>query len=248
MTPATTSPNDQPDDQFREQFTEQGWALTDPVFSPAECDQIVADDGDRTYPALTPALRIWATDRRWAGPVATFLGPDARLFREQVVSKYPHSAGTVPWHQDSGYAPLRPPAFLTCFVALDEMAEANGCLWVLPGSHRGGPRDHVPAGPVLQVDAEIGADAHPVPMAQGSVLAFSSLTFHYSGANHSDRWRRAWIVQFCGTDTVDQRTGQPFTDHPIVAKHGTWITARSDLPSPTERSERSEEQRRCGYS
>ena len=236
MTPATTSPNDQPDDQFRGQFTEQGWALTDPVFSPAECDQIVADDADRTYPATTPALRTWATDPRWADLVIGLVGPGVRLRREQLVAKHPHSASTVPWHQDAAYAPLQPVGFLTCFVALDAMTEANGCLWVLPGSHHGGPRDHVPAGAILRVDAEIGADAHPVPMTQGSVLAFSSLTFHHSGPNHSDHWRRAWIVQFGGSDTADHRPDQLVTGGAAaaVAERSIRIAPRSDLLSPVE--------------
>ena len=50
-------PDHQITDQFHDRFDYQGWVLLDPVFSPAECDQIVAHDADRSYPATTPALR-----------------------------------------------------------------------------------------------------------------------------------------------------------------------------------------------
>ena len=125
--------------------------------------------------------------------------PDVRLRRQQLVAEHPHSASTVPWHQDAAHAPLQPAEF-------------------------------------LRVDAEIGADAHPVPMTQGSVLAFSSLTFHHHGPNHSDHWRRAWIVQFGGSDTADHRPDQPVTGGAAVAvaERSIWIAPRSDLPSPVE--------------
>jgi phytanoyl-CoA hydroxylase len=215
-----------------DQFRDEGWAVFDELFTSADCDEIVAAAERRTYPRMTPELLAWATDPRWALPVLGLLGPDVRFFREQLVTKYPHSSGTVPWHQDHGYAPMRPATFLTCFLALEDITEDNGCLWVVAGSHRGGPLDHVPAGAILRVDAEVGDEARPVPLAKGSLLTFSSLTFHHSGPNLTDSYRQAWIVQFCVADAVDGRTDQAYSGCPVVAEHGAWRPSRIARTSP----------------
>jgi ectoine hydroxylase-related dioxygenase (phytanoyl-CoA dioxygenase family) len=42
----------------------------------------------------------------------------------------------VPMHQDGAYWPIRPLATCTVWVALDHVTEENGCMRVVPGSHR----------------------------------------------------------------------------------------------------------------
>ena len=42
----------------------------------------------------------------------------------------------TPWHQDGHYWPIRPLATCTVWVALEPSTRANGCLRVIPGSHR----------------------------------------------------------------------------------------------------------------
>ena len=150
-----------------------------------------------------------------------------RLVREQLVSKQPSSGGIVPWHQDDGYLPMRPSGYLTCIVALDAMTEDNGCLWVLPGSHRRGSIGHAPAGQILRVDLDVDDPGVAVPLDRGSVLAFSSLTFHRSGPNLTENPRRAWLLQFCVADAVDGRSGAPFVDGPVVAAGGSWVAGRA---------------------
>jgi len=207
-------------------FHEDGWAHHERVFDPDACDAIVRDSARRTYPRINRELLGWATDRRWAGLVLDALAPDVRVLREQPVTKPARTAGTVPWHQDHDYLPMGPVPFLTCFLALDAVTVDRGCLWVEPGSHRHGPLPHVAAGQIRRLDTDLGARGDggvAVPLAQGDVLAFSSLTFHRSGPNLSAHDRPAWIVQFCVADAVDERTGEPFTAGPLVASGGSWL-------------------------
>jgi ectoine hydroxylase-related dioxygenase (phytanoyl-CoA dioxygenase family) len=204
-----------------------GWVVLDGIFTATECDGILAASARRTWPAVTAELMTFATDARWADLVVGVLGPDVRFLREQLVSKQPRSGGTVPWHQDIGYLPMRPSHYLTCIVALEAMTEDNGCLCVLPGSHRRGPVDHMTAGQILRVDADVDDPGVAVTLAQGSVLAFSSLTFHRSGPNRTEGSRPAWLVQFCVADAVDERRGVPFVEGPVVAAGGTWTASRA---------------------
>ena len=42
----------------------------------------------------------------------------------------------VPWHQDGQYWPIRPLATCTAWIALDDSTPENGCLKIIPGSHK----------------------------------------------------------------------------------------------------------------
>jgi ectoine hydroxylase-related dioxygenase (phytanoyl-CoA dioxygenase family) len=135
-----------------------------------------------------------------AGPVFRDLGhdlvgPDVRLYWEQSVYKKPETEKEFPWHQDNGYTFVEPQQYLTCWVALSDVDEENGCPWVVPGVHRRGTLRHemTPLGWQCAVDA---ARAVAVPARAGSVIVFSSLTPHRTGANRTQSVRKAYIVQF----------------------------------------------------
>ena len=46
------------------------------------------------------------------------------------------------YHQDSPYFKIEPMALVSSWVAMDDVTLENGCLWVVPGSHKGGALDH----------------------------------------------------------------------------------------------------------
>ena len=69
---------------------------------------------------------------------ADLIGPDVRLYWDQAVYKKPGTESPFPWHQDNGYAFVEPQQYLTCWVALTDATEDNGCPWVVPGLHRRG--------------------------------------------------------------------------------------------------------------
>jgi hypothetical protein len=224
------------------QFEEVGWFLAPDVFSAAECDEIVGhleaapfelplgkpSDGQLSYrPMLhlaSHALRSVATDPRWAGIVLPVVGPSARLYWEQGVAKPPRARTELPWHQDNGYTPLEPEEYLTCWLALDDADESNGCLCVLPGSHRSGTMRHHGGG---DSPFRVGYDGDErgvvVPVSKGGVLAFSSLLLHRSGPNTTDRARRAWIIQFCPSQARSALSGNLLDDRLLVADDGVWL-------------------------
>jgi hypothetical protein len=108
------------------------------------------------------------------------------------------------FHQDSGVLTTTPDSLVLAFVALDDMDEENGCLQVIPGSHRCGLHEQLRLDerawtPVERdVDEEAtkpdAAGAISLPMERGSVVLLHGRTWHGSGANRSERKRRALLV------------------------------------------------------
>ncbi len=68
--------------------------------------------------------------------VAELIGDDVILWGAHVFCKPAGEGYETPWHQDGHYWPIRPLATCTAWVALEPSTRANGCLRVVPGSHR----------------------------------------------------------------------------------------------------------------
>jgi len=123
------------------------------------------------------------------------IGPDVRLYWDQAVYKKPGTEKPFPWHQDNGYAFVEPQQYLTCWIALTDATEENGCPRVVPGLHRRGTLAHRPS-ELGHVCLPEDTEGEPVPARAGDVVVFSSLTPHCTGANRTRDVRKAWIVQY----------------------------------------------------
>jgi phytanoyl-CoA hydroxylase len=85
--------------------------------------------------------RYWidlVSDDRLLDLAQLFIGADIALFASHYITKPPRSGRPVLWHQDAGYWPLDPMRVVTLWLAIDHSTRANGCLRVVPGSHRDG--------------------------------------------------------------------------------------------------------------
>lgn len=77
-----------------------------------------------------------AMDRDIVELVSGVIGDDVILWGCHVFCKPPAEGYETPWHQDGHYWPIRPLANCTAWVALEESTAENGCLRVIPRSHR----------------------------------------------------------------------------------------------------------------
>jgi ectoine hydroxylase-related dioxygenase (phytanoyl-CoA dioxygenase family) len=159
-----------------------------------------------------PALQEFTRSALLTGVCADLVGPDVRLYWDQAVYKKPGTESPFPWHQDNGYAFVEPQQYLTCWVALTDATEENGCPWVVPGLHRRGTLAHEYSD-IGYVCLRDPADAVAVPARAGSIVVFSSLTPHSTGANRTGDVRKAYIVQFApdGAAVVRPEPGGPTT-------------------------------------
>ena len=130
--------------------------------------------------------------------VAEILGTDLVCFQSQFIFKNPGVVGQ-PWHQDSLYFDFTLQPQVGVWLALSKATLENGCLWVLPGSHREPIHKHVPdrrpeanRGYLEIVDHEFDGRI-PVTMEPGDVLFFHSFLMHMSTDNVTDYRRSAMV-------------------------------------------------------
>ncbi|MDH3705278.1 MAG: phytanoyl-CoA dioxygenase family protein [Acidimicrobiia bacterium] len=147
------------------------------------------------------------------GIVGDLVGPDARLYWDQLVYKKPDKPREFPWHQDNGYTYVEPQQYLTCWVPLIDATIANGCPWVVPGAHRHGTLHHEWNEPLGFECIDEPVDAVAVEVAAGGVAVFSSLTPHKTGPNTTDSVRKTYILQYAPDGSVvcsgDPAAGPP---------------------------------------
>ena len=130
------------------------------------------------------------------------LGDTAYLFHEQYVVKAADSDSRFAWHQDSGYIGHYHRAYLSCWCALDDMTLDNGTVYILPYSRDGRATsddilDHsVEARSNDKVGYHGDDPGIPAIVPAGSIVVFSSRTFHRSGANMTDAYRRSYLAQY----------------------------------------------------
>jgi phytanoyl-CoA hydroxylase len=129
------------------------------------------------------------------------VAPDLCLTHQQFVTKLADEGeqrSDIPLHQDNGYGQLDPMTDITVWIPLVDTHRGNGCLLIVTGSHREGLLEHGPAGinPVL-IEAATEHRAEPVEARAGEAIAFSGLTLHGSGPNHSGSVRPAFYVRYC---------------------------------------------------
>lgn len=141
-----------------------------------------------------------------------------RLFHDHALIKRPGDSIPSPWHQDFPYWPMHQPGALSCWMALDDVNEANGCLQFIPRSHHWGklpPVDLVSPQALREVVPDPQTkDFTPVamPMPAGSCTFHDGLTFHYAGPNTSDKPRRAIATIYHPDGTLYTGVGHPVTD------------------------------------
>ena len=147
--------------------------------------------------ARSPAIRALATNDLFTDLCFDLVGPDVNMYWDQAVYKKPEKPRRFPWHQDNGYTFIEPQQYLTCWLALTDATEHNGCPWIAPGAHRAGTLAHAYVDPLgFECFAEPPTPAVPAPVRAGSALVFSSLTPHMTGPNLSDEVRKAYILQY----------------------------------------------------
>lgn len=139
--------------------------------------------------------------------VADLIGPDLKFHHCKINVKLPGTHTKVDYHQDFSYTPHSNDDIVTALLMLDDVTEANGCLMVVPGSHREGQKslwqDGRFTGKVdTATEQEALARAKPVTGTAGSACLMHTALLHGSAANHSDARRTLYICVYTAADAV----------------------------------------------
>ncbi len=155
---------------------------------------------------ISEAYRAVLFDGPLVDLVVQLIGPDVKFHHCKLNIKLPGMATRVDWHQDQAYDPHSNDDVVVALLMLDDMSEANGCLMVVPGSHRQqyshyqGERFVGATGP--EHDADFARRAVPVTGQAGDVCLMHTWCLHASGQNRSAAPRRLLICDYTAADAV----------------------------------------------
>jgi hypothetical protein len=164
-------------------------------------------------------FRAVARDARLLDALEGLIGPEIGFLSDKVVFKDRAVEYESPWHQDWAY--WGGSHKISVWVALDEATPENGCLRILPGSHRAAvAHDKVQGVPGFgnRLDpGERGLDmarAVTLPARPGTAIFFHDLTLHASLPNRSGKKRRALIITYRDLSQPDRE----YPDLPAAAR------------------------------
>lgn len=163
------------------------------------------------------------------------LGETAYLFNEQYVVKAAEVGTKFAWHQDSGYIGHYHRPYLSCWCALDDMTVENGTVYVLPYQRAGMQPDDlfdhtIEAGSNDKIGYHGDDPGIPAIVPAGSIVVFSSRTFHRSGPNTTDRMRRSYLAQY-SAEPILKKDGSGLWGQAVsllvdgVHQQPEWLTA-----------------------
>lgn len=167
------------------------------------------------------------------------LGPDVVLWGSQLFAKRAGDGLAIPWHQDGQYWPLKPLATCSVWIAVDPSTVENGCLRVIPGSHRDGLKRHV----VVDTDGKalhqaMASDSYDTGAATdillepGQVSLHDVFLIHGSNPNRSGMRRAGMVYRYMPATTHFDRSApdQEQTDGHVVkwSERPMYLVAGTD--------------------
>lgn len=122
------------------------------------------------------------------------IGPNIQLHHMKMLVKPPENGAAFPMHQDFPYFPHEKHTMLAASIHLDDTDLENGCLHIIPESHKSGELKHFGRHYLDQKEYPLSMGV-ACPAQAGDVLFFNYLTIHGSGINRSNRTRRNVLIQ-----------------------------------------------------
>ncbi|MEO0421381.1 MAG: phytanoyl-CoA dioxygenase family protein [Pseudomonadota bacterium] len=161
----------------------------------------------RDWHLIYPEVHALCTHPAMVAVMEALLGPDLLLWRSQFMRKEA-GAPALAWHQDGSFPggkmipALNPVKTVSAWLAIDSAQVDNGCVWVVPGSHKGEleyERREASKGQGLfhrgfEVQYAIPEEqAVPMVLEPGQFMVFDCQTLHGSSHNPSP-WRRLGLA------------------------------------------------------
>jgi len=152
---------------------------------------------------LVPWLWDMVHDPRIVDRVQDLLGPDLLCWGTSFISKYGADARYVAWHQDATYWGLTSPEAVTAWIAFTPSTRENGCVRVVPGTHRlavahtdGNDPDNLLGRGEKMVDDVDDNAAVDVVLAPGEMSLHHALIVHGSEPNTSGLRRTGFAIRY----------------------------------------------------
>ena len=246
-------------DNLRE-FDEQGYLVIGPVLTSRglahmrkQCMAAWYAEKDEFNPAgnwldnaLLPDIHHHAAVVRqyyFSGPLVDIatqvIGPNIKAATSQLTFKMSGNTQSFGWHQDNSYGELDPYNAISCLTSLDNADRGNGCLWLVPASHKQGQAEYQQtlADKVGHRAVELEVDesqAIPIALQAGYCLFLHCHILHKSEGNFSqDRDRRILFTRYADADAVEVYNNRQPRMGRVVRGTSQFVEVRhyeSDLP------------------
>lgn len=191
------------------QYHSEGFVVVPDLIVPADAIEWKArlkarliEEGNENIPS---GVRVWMADNmdpfsseqlqspRMVEILQQLIGPDVEFLSFKAVFKNSKTAFPSPWHQDWAY--WEGSTKISVWIALDDATPENGCLQLIPGSHK----QVIPMKEIEDVkgfgrritdDQVVGMPIVTVPVPRGAGIFFHDLALHAScpNINGQDRW------------------------------------------------------------
>ncbi|MEZ6044100.1 MAG: phytanoyl-CoA dioxygenase family protein [Planctomycetaceae bacterium] len=150
----------------------------------------------------------WVSSPQILGRLSQLLGPELVMplaHHNCIMTKQPRFSSRTGWHQDIRYWAYERPQLVNAWLALDHEESNNGCLRLIPGSHKLNPADHAFDNAQFFMDddqrnqqlinSHIEAELQP-----GDVLFFHVLALHAASENISNETKHSVVFTFRPAD------------------------------------------------
>lgn len=206
-------------------YNQNGYLIVDGIFTKDQIkkgldaiDQVLNSDNIEKAYEVEPSdrstvRRIWsptqkhptfwemATEPKLLDSIQSLIGENILFHYSKLNMKGPKVGSVVEWHQDFSYYPHTNADLLSALIFFDEATVENGCLRVIPGSHRTGLKSHDVdgffRGKVSGVDEDKSVQ---LEVTAGSVVFLHCLTLHASKQNESNKARRTFLPAYRAAD------------------------------------------------
>jgi phytanoyl-CoA hydroxylase len=200
--------------------------------TPAEPDES-DDDVLRRYLCihfphkLSPVMKHYLAQEAMVDALTQIIGPNVKCMQSMLFIKASGKPGQA-WHQDEYFIPTRDRSLTGGWIAMDDATVENGCLWVIPGSHKHGiiwpQRQHEDrrfdcTGEAIYFPYS-DDDAIPVEVPAGAIVFFNGYLLHRSLPNRAKGgYRRVLVNHYCSAETLLPWRTPPEGTHMAVADY-----------------------------
>jgi phytanoyl-CoA hydroxylase len=222
-------------------YTRDGYAIVPEVLDPALLHEVreeataicrgMGDDDIRKFLCIhfphkvSRLMRDVAAHPDVVKVLTEVIGPNVKMMQSMLFIKAEGKPGQA-WHQDEAHIPTRDRSLTAVWIALDDATVDNGCLWVLPGSHRRGvlypvrDQDDPRFDCTKEAHGFTDDDAVPVEVPAGTAVVFNGYLLHRSLPNNGRRGlRRALVNHYMSAESLlpwfppDSATPMALADH-----------------------------------
>ena len=166
---------------------------------------------------ISPVFNKVCLNKNILDAVESIIGKNILICGTTLFIKNPKEKGFVSFHQDARYIGLEPHNWVTVWIAITDAHEKNGCMRMLPGSHKENLRYHeqkfdennlLTRGQTIK---NISLDkTEPVILKAGQMSLHHPKIIHGSGLNYSDDRRIGFVIQSYIGSNVEQVLGKMY--------------------------------------